>query len=341
MKSKIKNIIIISALSMLALFTLNSNTKVSTNNEPNLPKKLEVGDTIGIVATSCPTTQENIDTLISYFNHRGYHVKISEHCLDRFGFLTAKAEDLAIDFNKMVKDESVKMILLAYGGSGAIHLLPLIDYDEIKKNPKLICGYSDHTVLLNTITSKTDVPTFHGIDGEIVVFMESESVTEKTWFDMVTGDIELPYVYQTDSLKVLKHGKPVSGRLIGGNGSSLLFGTDWLPVPEHTILAIEGVSYTPNRLDSFLAKLRILGVLDSIDGLIIGRYQGYNYRAWWGEDLETLEDIVLRNCEGYDFPIVYNVLIGHTAEKITLPIGTQFKLDTEKKQISLLEHVVK
>jgi len=285
-------------------------------------------------------TKKNIDSLTSYFKKRGYKVKLSEHCLDSFGFLAGKPEDLANDFNMMVKDNSVKMIMPAYGGVGAIHLLPLLDYDLIEKHPKIFCAYSDPSILLNTITLKTGVPTFHGIDGETFALIKPDSLTEKTWISLVTGQIDLPFNYPTSSMEILKPGKPAVGRLFGGNLRGLLVGTKWLQIPENSILFFEGVSYSPVQLDQFLAKLKINGVLESINGLIIGRYQSYEYTNWWGEDAETLEEIVLRNCEGYDFPIVSNVLIGHTEEKITLPIGARFKLDTDKKQISLLEDVV-
>jgi len=308
----------------------------------NLPRKLELGDTIGILSTSSPTTTENMDRLTAYFNHRGYKVKLSENCLNNFGFLVDRAEVLAQDFNFMIADPEIKAILTATGGTGAIHLLPLIDYDLFKNNPKIFCGLSDPSILLNTITLKTGIPTFHGPNGYTFGYTNPTNFTEDNWWKLVTGNILSPYEYQTTGMHIIKSGKLAIGQIFGGNDTRLkcLLGTKWLQFPKNFILFIEAVNYLPSILDDLLANLKIHGVFDIINGLIIGRFADYTYNNWWGNDIETFEAIVLRNCQNYDFPIVANLLIGHTEDKMTLPIGAKFELDTEKCKLTLLEQVV-
>jgi len=308
----------------------------------NLPHKLVPGDTIGVISTSAPVEREKMEYLKSYFNQRGYRVKFSKHCLNNFGFLAAEPDLMAQDFNEMVADSDVKIIMTAFGGTGAIHLLPLIDYELFKKNPKIFCGLSDPSVLMSTITLKTRVPTFHGPNGYNFGYTNPTNFTEDNWWQMVTGKIELPYDYPVD-MKVIRGGKMVTGTLYGGTQIRLnsLIGTKWLPLEKGIILFFESGNFVPVALDDFLANLRIQGVFDLISGLIIGRDCDSSYNKWYGEDAESMEDIILRNCRGYDFPIVNDLLIGHTEDKVTLPIGAQFRLDTENRKLTLLEPVVK
>jgi muramoyltetrapeptide carboxypeptidase len=301
----------------------------------NAPKRLRLGETVGIVSTSSPATPEAVDNMKRYFEKRGYSVKVGPNALAKFGFLAGTDRQRADDFNLMLHDSDVRMIVTSMGGAGAVHLLPLIDYEAIASDPKIVTGLSNPAIVLNAISQVARVPTFHGPNG---VEFGTGSLTrfcEENFWPMVSEDLSIPYTFPVgDGMRILRESGVVEGRLFGGHQRSIqpLIGTRYEPDWRDSILFIEEINDELYRIDAMLAHFRLAGVFDSINGLIVGS-PAESYEV----DVETLEDIVLRNCEGYDFPIVANVPVGHTDDKITVPIGCRVRLNTNKPSFELLE----
>jgi muramoyltetrapeptide carboxypeptidase len=299
------------------------------------PRKLRLGDTVGIVSTSSPTTPEAIDNLKKYFEKKGFFVKIAPHVLARFGFMAGTNRQRAEDFNLMIRDPEVRMIVTSMGGSGAVHLLSLIDYKAISCDPKIVTGLSNPAIILNAISCVSNVPTFHGPNGVEFGFGPLTRFSEENFWLMVSGNLSIPHDFQvTNGMKILREGKVAEGRLYGGHLRTIqpLIGTPYEPDWRDSILFIEEINDDLCRIDAMLAHFRLAGVFGSIKGLIVGR-QAEPYEV----EAETLEDIVLRNCEGYDFPIVTDVPIGHTDDKLTVPIGCLVRLNTDKPSFELSE----
>jgi muramoyltetrapeptide carboxypeptidase len=145
----------------------------------------------------------------------------------------------------------------------------------------------------------------------------------------------MPYTFPVrDEMRILREGEVAEGRLFGGHQRTIqpLIGTSYEPDWKDSILFIEEINDELSKIDAMMAHFRLAGVFGSIRGLIVWS-PAESYEA----EAETLEDIVLRNCEGYDFPIVTNVPVGHTDDKITVPIGCRVRLDTDKPSFELLE----
>jgi muramoyltetrapeptide carboxypeptidase len=307
----------------------------------NAPKRLQPGDTIGIVSTSSPTTPEAVGNMERYFAKRGYSVKVAPNALAKFGFLAGTNKQRANDFNLMLRDPDVRMIVTSGGGAGAVHLLPMIDYEALASNPKIVTGLSDPAILLNAISRVAEVPTFHGPNG--VEFGEGPLTRfcEENFWPMVSENLRIPYVFPVgDCMRILREGEVVEGRLFGGHQRVIqpLIGSRYEPDWKDSVFFIEEIGgtlisqYGLISVDKVLAHFKLAGVFDSIRGLIVGSpVESYEV------DVETLEDIVLRHCEGYDFPILTNVPVGHTDDKITVPIGCRVCLDTKKPSFELLE----
>ena len=305
------------------------------------PKRLQPGDTIGIVSPSSRTTEKHINRMISYFEEKDYSVTVAPNALASFSFMAGTVKKRADDFNLMLRDPSVRMVMTSMGGAGALHLLPFIDYDALSSDPKIVVGLSDLVVILNALTCKTGVPTFHGPNGvefgggvplvDIPVLLTR--FTEENFWPIISENICIPYTFPVSHAKVLREGK-AEGRLFGGNLKTLqtLIGTPWEPEWENCILFIEEFKNEIQKTDAMLAHFRLAGVFDAINGLVVGQ------PAECGEgEEESREVVILRNCAEYDFPIIANIPLGHTDDKITLPIGCSVRLNTGDSSLELLE----
>ena len=177
-------------------------------------KRLQPGNTIGIVSTSSPTKPEAVDRMRQYFKQQGYCVTVAPNTLARFGFLAGMPQERASDFNALLHDPSVRMIVTAMGGTGAEHLLPLVDYPAIAADPKLVVGLSNPAILLNAITAQTGVPTIHGPNGVEFGYDELTPFAEENFWPIVRENLSLPYTFPArDEVKVVRGGSVVEGRL--------------------------------------------------------------------------------------------------------------------------------
>ncbi len=302
----------------------------------HLPRRLQPGDTVGIISPSSPTTPGEIARMTSYFEERGYRVQVAPNALASLGFLAGTAQERADDLNLMLRDPKVKMVMTSMGGAGAAHLLPLVDYEAIARDPKIVVGLSNPSILLNAIASTARVPTFHGPNG--VEFGGGCPLTpfcESNFWPLVSEVLDVPYCFPVrDSIRILREGDIVEGPLFGGHlgTNQPLIGTPWEPAWQGAILFLEEYKVELQRTDAMLAHLRLAGVFDAIVGLIIGEPLEQDQGQ-----AETLDEVVLRSCAGYDFPIVANVPIGHTDDKITVPIGCRVRLDSVGRSLQLLE----
>jgi muramoyltetrapeptide carboxypeptidase len=304
----------------------------------NFPKILKPGDTIGIVSTSSPTTKEAVQKMSATFAALGYRVKTGEHVFDSVGFMAGLPETRVFDFNKMLRDCDIRMIMTATGGKSALHMLPFIDYEAIMNDPKIFVGLSDPSIILNAITSKTGVPTFHGPNGYNFGHTEITDFSSRNFWPIVTGKLLVPHTFPVENvIRVLREGPNVEGVLFGGHlGTNIaLLGTPWAPSWKDAILFVEEIFVELNQIDAMFGHLRLAGVLSSIAGLVIGQFVDCEEKSYPKQ--ETLEDVVLRNCDGYQFPIISNVPLGHTEDKLTLPIGCRVRVSTTTPSLTLLE----
>lgn len=301
--------------------------------------KLEKGDYVGIFSSSSPISKEALDKMEKYFLNLGYKCEIAPHTLDTFSFMAGKPEDKVSDLNRLIKDPKIKIIITAMGGDSAIQMLPYMDFELFSKYPKIICGLSDPTSILNAISDKSHIPTFHGLNGYNFGYTEITKFSEVNWWKIISGDFTVPFIFPLDGrLKVLKTGPQVSAPILGGNLSVLcsLIGTPYFPKVKGKILFIEEVFSEFARIDTCLTQLRLSGIFEQIVGLVIG--QNYECSDPSEKNPESYEELLLRNFVGYNFPIIYNIPLGHTEDKIALPIGCTCMVDTEHETFSLLDY---
>ena len=302
------------------------------------PERLHIGDTIGIVAPSDPIVGEKIEELkraIRIAESDGFKVKLSKNLYSNINGYSATAQEKAEDINEMFKDKDVKMIWCAKGGENSNITFEYLDYEMIKNNPKIICGFSDITSIINMIHEKTGLITFHGTNFKTIATSETDYAYKDVKDRFLNLDLKLK---NEEEYTTIKDGN-AEGELIGGNLSltyGMVCGKYSLDFKDK-ILFIEELGFesdaaiTSNRL----YYMKQNGVFDKIRGLWIGNYEH--------ESKISLERIVLDVIGNeYNFPIIKSNNFGHIDKNITIPIGVKARIDTSKKiKIELLEDCLK
>jgi len=240
------------------------------------PKKLKKGDTIAVISPSGAVKEDKFfKPSIEYFENNGYKIKIAPHAEDKKAYLAGADKDRLSDLMSFFEDESVNAILCSRGGYGSYRLLANIDYEKININPKIFLGYSDITALLISILNRSNLITFHG-----PLFLSDfgtskvDKYTEKNFFDILTGNIELPFKYSNPiNYECIKSGQ-AEGELIAGNLAVFagLLGTPYFPDVTGKILLLEDVGEPLYKIDRMLMQLKLAGVFDKIAGLLFGEF---------------------------------------------------------------------
>lgn len=303
------------------------------------PDKLNIGDTIGVCAPSDPIIGNKIEELEQakkIIEAKGFKVEFSENIFSNTNTYSSTAREKADDINSMFADTNIKMIWCAKGGQNSNSTFDYIDYDLIRKNPKIICGYSDITSLTNAITLKTGLITFSGTNFKTIATDETEYSLEEAIKRFTKGSLEIGR--KGEKYETLQEGE-AEGKLIGGN-LTLLHGMTCGKYSldfQDKILFLEelGLETEPALVSNHLYYMKQNGVFDKIKGLWIGNYEH--------ETGITLEKIILDTIGNeYEFPIIKSNNFGHIETKTVIPIGVKAKIDTKKEtKIELLENCIK
>lgn len=282
------------------------------------PPPLNPGDTIGIMAPSSRVDAADLENGAAVLRRKGYNVLIHPQCAARHNQSAGTNEEKRDALHDLVKNPDVKAIIFATGGNRALHLLDIIDYDLIKKHPKIYMGFSDNTALLNAITAKTGIVTYHG-------------PTAKRLTKNPQVDFNLSLLAQKEKIIPLTgatvfHDGSADGILVGGNLPmirSLVCTKDLLDLND-AILFLEDINEETSRLDRDFCTFRRKGVFDNISGLILGQFK--NLLDTGTPFGFTFEDIIAEHTEGLNIPILMNAPFGHAEDLYALPIGARMAL---------------
>ncbi len=289
---------------------------------------LKKGDTIGVMATSNWVSQEDLDKAKTYIEGLGYKVLIHPQATERLNQSAGTAQSKVNAFHDLVKNPKIRAIFGARGGNRAITMIDKIDFNAVVENPKIIIGYSDLTVLINSINQQTGLVTFHG-----PVFRDLPTHKDTAhMLDLLSGGTP---AMDFSGSRVFKEGN-AEGPLIGGNLSMLmaLSGTPWQPDTTGAILFIEDVGDHMSRYDRMLAHLRLAGWFNHISGLVVGGFTetGQDKGTPFGF---TLDDSIGEHLAGLNIPIVMDAPFGHGDKLYTLPVGGKAKLETANGKAAL------
>lgn len=322
-----------------------------------IPKKLKRGDEIRVVAPSrsmAIISKEVIKIAEKRFQNLGLTISFAKNVNEKDEFVSSSIKTRVDDLHQAFLDKKVKAIFTAIGGFNSNQLLKYLNYDLIKKNPKILCGYSDITALSNAIYAKTGLVTYSGphfstfgmIKGldctlkyleKCLINEESfEVLASKNWSDdqWYLDQNKRKFVKNDGFLKINK-GK-AEGTIIGGNLGTfhLLAGTKYFPSLKNTVLFLEddegAKEYSAVEFDRHLQAILQLPDSNKIKGIVIGRFQ----KTSMIDDKQIIA-IIKTKKELKNIPVIANVDFGHTTPQITFPIGGIAKLNVTDNKIEL------
>ena len=305
-----------------------------------IPIKLKKGDTIGVIAPSNYIEKDDLEYInasIALMEASGFKVKFGKYVFeDTLGYGTSP-EKRAADINWAFKDDEVKAIMCVKGGEDSNTTLDYIDYEMIKKHPKIICGFSDNTSILNAIHEKTGLVTYHGPTFKSLTSWETGYAYKQFIKTFVENTESLIMGEPEDEYTTIQVGQ-ATGELVGGNLSlftKLVCGKYAVNLQDKILFLEElGFEATPEMVNSNIYYLKQNGVFDKIAGLWIGNYEHPSKIG--------LEKIIINAIgDEYKFPIIKSDNFGHIDKKIIIPIGTKAEINTnEKIKIKLVEKCV-
>lgn len=310
-------------------------------------KKLQKGDTIGIVSPASPSeSRSEVIRGIETLEIMGYKVKLGKNVNKRKGHVAASEDERANDVNSMFRDDSVNAIFVTQGGYGSAQLFNKLDFDAMSANPKIFVGFSDITSMHLAMNKFSNLVTFHGPGMARFNNQELTDYTKRHLFKAVASNVPIGEIELADSNKWLYpiHEGVCEGEVVGGN-LTLICSSLSTPFEIDTrgkILLIEDVDTEPWVFDHMMCHLRNAGKLDDVAGVVVGECVNcvpYKYEPGFNIDL-SLEDVLLYYLEPLGVPVLFGLPIGHTDNIATIPLGVYARLDTYQKKFTVLENGV-
>jgi muramoyltetrapeptide carboxypeptidase LdcA involved in peptidoglycan recycling len=326
-------------------------------------QRLKKGDKIGIFTPSSPSTvtaNQRFQRAKSFIEEKGFVIVEGELTgqsdVYRSGSPKARAEEL----NKLLRNPDIKMIMSTIGGTNSNSMLPYIDYEAFKDNPKLVVGYSDATAVLLALYAKTGNTTYYG-PALIPSFGEFEPLLNDTYryFEQyfmeenkLPYEVPMPPFWSDEPVnwlektteKILYRNEWVTGqsgveegRIIVGNVNAMygFIGSPYFPTIDHSdILLIEDCMKNASVVEKNFAMLKLHGVFEKVGGIILGKHELY-------DDLGTGKrplDLLIEQIDGLDIPILAEFDTCHTHPMHPLAIGKKVKLDADAKKVICIEN---
>lgn len=324
-----------------------------------IPNKLKVGDEVRVIAPARSLSllrEDCIELANKRFEELGLKLSFGKHVEEADENMSSSIESRVEDLNEAFKDPNVKAIFTVIGGFNSNQIIKYIDYEVIKNNPKILCGFSDITALANAIYAKTGLVTYSGphyssfgmkkgfveytleyvkkmfFDDKEIEIKSSEEWSNDAWFI----DQENRQFIKNDGMFIINEGE-ASGRIVGGNlcTLNLLHGTEFMPeLNQDTILFVEddalvGRTFEVN-FDRDLLSLIMQKGFENVKGIVIGRAE---------KDAEMTNEkwrrIIKTKKELENIPVIAGADFGHTTPLFTFPIGGNARFIAKDGKIEL------
>lgn len=292
-----------------------------------LSNKINYGDTLGIVGVAGPVAghEETFIKAEKFLTEKGFKLKFGKHIHENVYGSCGTPAQRAEDFNAMILDDEVKAIICLVGGENCNGMIDLIDYEAVKKHPKIVVGYSNVTVLLYALLTQAGLIGFSGpafLDFGTWKAEDQFKVFENMFINKSAAD------FKNSNLTIVREGD-MNGTLLGTNLGTMihLLGTKYFPDVTGAVLSVEFFQCSHIRCMRILSQLKQCGIFDKLNGMIVG----YNYSFQEeGKDEPQLEDWLLEYTSEYSFPIVKCNTFGHKIINTILPIGSQIEIKNGK-----------
>ncbi len=309
------------------------------------PKRLSVGDTIGLIAPGSAFSKEAYKRTLENIESLGLRYKNAQNLFKNYGYVAGTDKERINDIHEMFADKEVDAVWCVRGGYGTTRIIEDLDYKLIKNNPKIIVGYSDITALLQAINSRTGLITFHGPVGASELTSYTLEQFRKVLFEN-EARVRIPIYENIDNEEqayrpsILVKGK-MRGELIGGNLSllSALSGTNFNLRLKDKIVFIEDVGEKPYRIDRMLTQLVNSTDIYNAAGILLGVFNDCDVKPGTEGTLRLLDTLKDR-LEPLGIPVFYGFSFGHIENMCTLPVGIEAEFDMGTEELILLENAV-
>lgn len=296
-------------------------------NKPIRPPRLRPGDTIGVVAPAGPFERKLFSQGLSTLEAMGFQICVPKEIFEKTGYLAGDDAHRAQLVNRLFKDPAIHAIVCARGGFGSLRILPRLDFDAIRENPKIFMGFSDITALLTAITTLGGLVSFH---GPVVTTLANAL---KNTRDALSAAIlsDAPLEVQSANGVAIRAGR-AQGPVIGGNLTTLchLLKTPFEARFKNHILLLEDRGEALYRIDRMLFQMKLAGCFEGIAGLVLGSFEGCG-------SLEDVFQVFEEHFKDIPVPILAGFDVGHGEQNLTIPIGLDATLDADRHMLSFDE----
>lgn len=323
------------------------------------PKALNTGDKIGFFSPSSPATvfaEIRFDRAKNYLKSKGFELVAGTLTGKTDSYRSGSIQERAHELNELIRDPSIRCIMSTIGGNNSNALLPYIDYEALRNDPKIIIGYSDVTALLMGIYAQTGLITFYG-PALVASFGEFPPLVDKTFdsFIDILSSTSGMYSYSIpEEWTDVRHnwdtqdsGKPtypnewkfvgdgiVEGRIVGGNLNTMagIWGSPYMPtIQQGDILLVEDSLCGIETVERSFAHLFVCGVFDKVGAIILGKHELFDDKGTGRTPLDVLLEVL----NGKPVPIFYGFDSCHTHPMLVTPLGIQGKIDFDNHSFSL------
>ncbi|HEY8315090.1 MAG TPA: LD-carboxypeptidase [Candidatus Baltobacteraceae bacterium] len=302
------------------------------------PPALRDGDIVALVSPAGPLGDAaDLARACDAVRALGFEPRPGARALLHDGYLAGSDEERAADFNEAARDPRVRGIFALRGGYGTMRILNLLDYEALRRDPKVILGYSDLTALLNAVTSRAGLVTFHGPVAALSAFtpMVAQALRRAVCVAEPLGILAM-----RDAQAI--SGGSARGRLAGGNLSliSALVGTPFALDLDDALVFLEDVDEAPYRIDRMLTQLRLSGALAKTAGVLVGECRNCDVDPEHAYGRMPLDRTLRDRLGDLGLPVLAGAAIGHIEEQWTVPIGVRATLDADARELRVEEAAV-
>ena len=296
------------------------------NEKIRVPVRIKAGDTIGIVAPAGPFDRKTFFRGTRIIEDMGFKVFIPPGLFEKNRYLAGSDKHRVQYVNQLFADKSIDAIICARGGYGSMRILPMLDYDAIRNNPKVFVGFSDITILLSVLFTRCNLLTFHG--PVVTSLADASEETKHSFFSNITSDSSLEIMLSGG--RTIKSGM-AAGEVCGGNLTMLchLVGTPFAPDFKNKILFLEDRGEAPYRIDRMLVHMELAGCFEGLSGIILGAFDECGH-------IEDVIKIIVELFDKHPLPILAGLNAGHGSHNLTIPLGIEATLDADRH--SLIYH---
>ncbi|HET7302651.1 MAG TPA: LD-carboxypeptidase [Candidatus Saccharimonadales bacterium] len=305
---------------------------MTQKRESIVPPRLRAGDCVRLVSPASTPTPEWVAKITATLENLGLVVQCGAHVLDEWGYMAGRDEDRLADINEAFRDPQVKAVITTRGGKGAYRIADKLDFESIRKHPKLLLGFSEITILHLALWKHCGLASVHG-----AVWDESFGSQTALSFrrSILSNEPVIITAQNNEPTAGLTTDGTAKGILLGGNQDMIATAAGWgLPSLEGAILLLEDVDKRLGFIDRQLTMLQNGGHLKDIAGVAVGQYEQCGAddttQGTW-----TAIDVLRDRLGSLNVPILGGLPLGHGKNPRAVPIGTRAVLDTAAKTLTV------